>query len=306
MYHLLIGDNEFELSLVAHQMFPNTTLVTNENFDQVINQPTDLFYTSVADLHQDQILKLALDAKEIHYWPIKETSLRTDTEKFLRKLVKLHQLSIRNFSTNFDHTDSLKLMDTRKTHDPQLWVAGCSNAYGYGLADRSERYIEIISKNTNMEYSDLCLPGSSIDWAADQILRSDIQPNDVVIWGITGIHRISYYVHGQPGIINKKFIEQFDKKDKEFFLRLITDDNRMNQSVKNVFQVHNYLKKVGATLILLVHKQLSLYQHFKEFEEYLWSIQDCVIYGEIVDKTFDQHPGPLTNRLWADEILKVL
>jgi hypothetical protein len=299
--HLLIGGNEHELAWVANKMFKSNKLITNTNFLEVNHSSEELFYTSLADLHEDLIIKLAKSAKEIHYYPPQKKELRHHTEIFLKKLSKFHKLTIRNYSVDFDHTNSLSLIDTRKIDKPQLWVAGCSFAYGFGLKNHCDRYIEIISKKLHTDYSDLTKPGSSIEWAADQILRSDIRANDIVIWGITGINRTSYYIDNIEHII-------FNLQDKEFFQRLITDDNILNQSVKHLYQVHNYLKKINAKLIILSHvKELSLHEHAVNFEEYLWAINDHVVYCKrTIDTTDDGHPGPLTNRLWANKILKII
>ena len=308
--HLLIGDNSVQLSIFASHMNANSFLVTEETFPNISMDVDGCAYTSLADLTEEKIIKLALEAESIQYfsptngWESKE--LNFSTTQLLIKLTKLFNLKIKNFVTSDDPTNSLLQLAQRKTNDQQLWIAGCSYAYGFGLQCESQRYIEIVSKEMNLEYSDLTSSGSSIDWAVDQILRADIRLGDIVIWGLTGINRVDYY-------INNKYIpvthalELYSKNDRKFFKKLITDDNRVNKTIKLLYQVINFLNKIGAQLIILDHsKQLSLYEHSERLKEYLWDCKFVIEPDAQIDGTHDNHPGPLTNQLWADQLINFI
>ena len=307
-YNLIIGDNGFGLSEYASAMFVKNSLVTNENYDQVDKFSVDCLYTSLADIDDDKLLKLCLDARDIHYWPPtywSNNDLGASTKRFLTKIVKYHKLVVRNFVIDEDPTNSLVLLDQRKSNSEQLWITGCSYAYGFGLKDSQDRYIETVAKTLKKPLSDLAGPGTSIGWAADQLLRSDIQKGDVVIWGITGIHRVDYYIDNRQ-VIMPNLGGKLSSSERKFFDRLITDDNRLNQSIKSVYQVSNFIKKVGARLVLVFHSDLSLHEHSKLFDQYLWGIDGYLPISSKQDITDDGHPGPITNNIWAMEILDFL
>ena len=307
-YNLIIGDNGFGLSEYASAMFARSLLVTAETFDHDDQLSADCLYTSLADIDVDRLLILCRNAKTIHYWPPtywSDKDLCAITERFLTKIVKHHKLSVRNFVINEDPTSSLVLLDQRKSDSGQLWISGCSYAYGFGLKDSQDRYIEIVAKSLDKPFSDLAGAGTSIGWAADQLLRSDIRKDDIVIWGITGINRVDYYIDNRQ-VIMPNLGGKLPSDVRRFFDRLITDDNRVNQSIKSVHQVNNFVKKVGARLVVLFHSDLSLYEHSKIFEQYLWGVDGYIPISSRQDFTDDGHPGIVTNKTWAREILNYL
>jgi hypothetical protein len=308
-YELIIGDNSINLAELASMMFKNNLLVTSDIFNQVDHLSVDCLYTSLADVTADQLVTLCKNAKDIHYFPPVTwdcNKLQTHTEEILTKIVAYYQIPIRNFVVPTDPTHSLTLMDCRKSELPQLWVAGCSYAYGFGLAQSQQRYIELISKKLEKSFSDLAAPGTSIDWAADQLLRSDIRPHDIVVWGITGINRVNYYIDNRSTDIARLKTAKMAKSPKKYFNKMITDDNRVNQSIKLMYQVKNFVDKIGAKLVLIFHRELSLHEHAKSFEHYLQTLDNYIAISVQQDFTDDNHPGPITNQVWAAEILEFL
>lgn len=305
-FQLIIGGNDSKLASISKMMFKDSQLVTNQNFISIIDNDFSALYTSAADLDLDKIEILAKKAIEVHYWPPVDDIMRSETEHLLTKLHKVYKVKIRNFVHSSDPTNSLTLADTRKTNDPQIWLAGCSYAYGFGLRNPINRYINIVSSSTGMKYSDLSSPGSSIDRCADQILRSDIREHDIVIWGVTSVNRVPYYIENKYLPINKGALDNFSGFDHKFFTRLLTDNNRVNQSVQRMYQVINYTNKIGAKLIILAHTKLSLPDHSKMLTEYLWNINNVILDTQLLDYTDDGHPGPVTNCDWADKILKII
>jgi hypothetical protein len=281
----------------------------SENYTNLMSNG-GTFYTSLADVSYNELINISLVAKSIHYWPPTNWSsdgLQKTTEELLKTLSGQYKLKIKNYSPTKDTTNSLSQPDQRINDQPQLWIVGCSFAYGFGLADK-QRYIDIVSKNLNLPYSDLTSPGSSISWAADQILRADIRADDIVIWGLTGVNRTDYYIDNKyyPIVFNQPallFSANGSRKEKNFFNKLITDDNQVNQSIKHLYQVDNFIGKIEAKLIILNNsKILSLAEHGKIIEEYLWDFDFVVDPANIIDHTDDGHPGPLTNQLWADQL----
>ena len=312
-YQLLIGSNDSMLATIAQLMTKNSRLLTNENYQNLTDDFTGTVYTSLADLSRERIIETAQKAVAVHYFPSEVwTSIEhlEHTEELLVDLVKTHKLKVKNFSPKIDPTNSLAQADQRIQDSPQLWVVGCSFAHGFGLLSDDCRYINLISKKFHIPYSDLTSPGSSISWAADQILRADIRSGDIVVWGLTGTNRIDYYINNQyipvvGGVELKKLRQPLGKKINKFFDWLMLDDNRVNQSIKSIYQVINFIKKINANLIILNHcSDLSLYEHSSIINRHYLSDFDFVITPkEFIDFTDDGHPGPATNHLWADQII---
>lgn len=312
-YHLIIGDNSELLADVAKLMFSDSILITQDTYNDFFNLPNKSGYTSLADLNRDQILTLAKNATEIHYQkPLYWNSIEFEqaTQQFLTELVIHHNLKIRNFGLSTDSLNILNLIGQKQSSSPQIWNVGCSYAHGWGLESSHERYIDKISNTLNLEVTDLTSPGSSIDWAADQILRSDIGKNDLVVWGITGINRTSYYIDNQYVPIVPTFPEFFGKftsDQKKFFNRLLVDDNRLVCAIKHVHQVINFVQKIQADIVLFYHRDLGLLEHSTIFETYLYNTGHYVkTTSKLIDHTDDGHPGPKSNQIWANEILNHL
>jgi hypothetical protein len=133
------------------------------------------------------------------YYPMNsfgKSKMKMWTEDYLKAFS--HYKPIENFSMDpvpkvlENKSIILKLSDVRKTSQPQLWVSGCSFAAGDGVQS-NQRYGQILSDRLNLPVSFLAESGSSVTWAADQILRSDLRENDILIWGLTSIPRINYF-----------------------------------------------------------------------------------------------------------------
>lgn len=228
------------------------------------------------------------------------------------------------------------LADERKSDAPQVWTAGCSFALGVGV-DAHQRYGQIVAETLGMEVSFLSILGSSIPWAADQILRSDIRKGDIVIWGLTNIsryvtfknnifvnvlpetftmnlkpielatysgetrqHVIDYYKNYQQGI------DQWSDKDKKQMESDLLNEDRLMQAVQSIHQVNNFCNKVGAEFVVFIH-----HLNLPEFQQFVIDrISNLDSYLDArpeVDKgTNGTHPGPLSHKRWAEDILEVL
>lgn len=309
-YHLIIGDNTESTAKVAITMFRDSEIITTENISK--HRKARCYYTSLADLDEGNILLLAKNADVVHYplmitW--KSEEFKESTEQFLTNLIDIHRIPVKNFLPKRDQLNALSLRDKRKTNEPQLWVSGCSFAYGFGISAH-QRYVYKVAEHCKMQWSDLSSVGASIDWSADQILRNDIRKNDVVLWGLTGINRIDYYINDTYFAIYPNYLahkKHVNRSDRQFFDRLIADDNnRLHQSIKHVNQVVNYINKIGAKLVLFLHKNLTAYEQVVLLEPYLFATHCYVMINDLIDYTDDCHPGPETNKQWADQIIKFL
>lgn len=236
--------------------------------------------------------------------------------------------SIKNILARWRLDNFLGLADRRRCHDSQLWVAGCSFAHGTGLSDQTQRYGQLVADHLNLTVSFLTEPGTSIEWAADQIMRSDIQHKDILIWGITGINRASWFDNDGytlnvlwSMISDLKINGEEQKKGSrtDFLSQLIVDDARLYLAMRHVVQVANYCNKLGIDLVLILHPYLSLEQHANnlrqfllEFPQYLdldskFSERDAARRWGYVDLTPDNiHPGPMTHHEWANQLISFI
>jgi hypothetical protein len=203
----------------------------------------------------------------------------------------------------------LTLADQRQDEcATQLWCVGCSITHGVGIS-ADERYGVVIADHLKLPVSFLTASGSSIEWAADQICRSDIRSGDIVVWGLTSHYRLSYYelnslkhIHSGMYRINPSL------KDTVPPARLDSDDNFYHQ-LTDVFKVINFCNKVGVTLILanllddLIPKYITNHPGFIQLNAKPNCDPEIMFKDLGTDKV---HPGPKMHRYYADKILKKL
>jgi hypothetical protein len=233
----------------------------------------------------------------------------------------------------------IDIEDQRKSDQPQAWNVGCSFAWGMELPEGSEPYPNIVASHFGLDISILSRPGTSIDHAADQILRSDIRAGDLVIWGLTSINRFVWYHDDLAWHINLNYFAELrhlvPKKDFEHLFWMYTDATRIQSAVTSLLQVVNFCEKIGAHLVVTAHLELSEDNARIELKKYLdkiscyvdvyldpefqknltepveyrkhYQLQYCD-YGNGVSslpglKKRIAHPGPKTHKIWGDYII---
>jgi hypothetical protein len=213
---------------------------------------------------------------------------------------------------NLSVTDPIKklemlfLADTRKTDSTQLWIAGCSFSHGTGVQEH-ERFGKILQQKLNLPMSSLTRPSSSIVWAADQILRSDIQQNDIVVWGLTSTPRLPWFNNGVVEHIVPRDYDMAPELDRKLTLDYFKGEDVVYRSVVAVYQVINYCQKIGARLILASLLDDQIIQYLKDDCEFImlyhiWGRDHDQVYIDLGSDNL--HPGPLTHEFYATEILK--
>ena len=252
-----------------------------------------------------------------------DSNLQKETERYLITLKSFKFLNV----LNIDHLllpqidTFLKLSDIRKSDNKQLWIAGCSISHGVGV-DLSQRYGNILSKKLNIPVSFLTYPGSSIEWAADQILRSDIKSGDIVVWGLTSFERYSFY-YGLFDVDYSEHSTDDSMSDCILQINVMTYDqckkihdlvprkaflyqNAVYRAIINIFQVINYCKKIGACLYLagvlsdLLHYTVKIENYISLFTGSSYKFAKMLLdFGED-----GIHPGPLTHEWYASKILE--
>ena len=216
----------------------------------------------------------------------------------------------------------LNLVDQRR-HDngPQLWTAGCSFAHGDGLEDINQRYGQLVADHLNLPVSFLTAPGSGIDWAHDQILRSDLREGDAVLWGLTVINRFSFFDDHEQ-FVNAMNIGTRTLGEYESILgKIYTSDTMFHRHVRLIAQIKNILKKLNIKLILVFVDDLSIDIYDRRLKflgsndiVYLSSDNSTIPKHNwprknrsYLDYALDNnHPGPLQHQQWADQIIEYL
>ena len=207
-----------------------------------------------------------------------------------------------------------QLADHRRGDSQQLWITGCSISHGIGVGT-DQKYGCLLSKKLNLPVSFLTSPGSSPEWAADQILRSDVRASDFVIWGLTYEGRTPWWtsendqlLHVTLGGLQHKIYEKSNLKfdvPESTLLHLVSSDSRIYKSVTSVKQVANYCSKVKAKLLVIglmpSETVVSQLTNTPEFE----LISQFKKYPEYIDLgTDNSHPGPLQHQFYAEFCFK--
>jgi hypothetical protein len=318
---LIIGDITEYLSDYAKSLDKDAYLVDHSNADQ---KHTGIIYTSLGDVSLAELHQLMLQANEIIYYPPEEWS---DSKLELTTKIEMWRCSGRFIINGIDKIQwpdtSKTLVDQRKSNKPQLWTAGCSLTFGLGV--RSDKaWPKIVSDQLALELSNLSWPGSSIRWSADQILRSDIQKGDIVIWGLTSPYRFPCYdnketVHVTANTWDKKNYSSKTVK-KYYNPDLLIDGNiTINESLLAINTVSNFCNKVGARLFLIGLLDQTDISRYMPSDSYLnLSFQtetdnlttqfdidgtENLILPNYIDHGSDgRHPGPKQHADWAKRI----
>jgi hypothetical protein len=314
METVIIGDITDELAQWAKEQFPTATLLDNTNVDANNN---NIVYTSLGDLNKENFIKVITTANRVIFHDTDKWS-NEELEKHTKFLLSRCPNKVENFVVVDNELLNLVGLGHKKK---QLWVTGASLEHGTGVSAQ-ERYGQLIANKLQRPVTFLTHPGSSIQWAADQLLRSDIKKDDIVLWGLTSINRYQSFknnkaVHIFPGIadlskdLGYSLVDQindrasvllFSKKEFKDLERGLLDDDRLLVAVKSVHQVINFCKKIGANLILYVHPISTV-----DFEIFLtrriYNFDNLIVLSPACDLGTDpDHPGPISHNNWANEI----
>lgn len=297
---LFVGSTDHSLSDVATKFDKSAVIVTKENLTNY-----HIGYISVGD-HTIDDFATALDtAEEIIYIPSDswgDESTKLHTEFWLRYFS--HRKSVKNFNTSIDIGNILELIDTRKTADNQIWVAGCSYTVGFGV-EHDQRYGHLLGQYLNKSVSYLAQGGSSISWAADQILRSDIRSGDIVVWGLTGISRLPYYDQHVKHL-HSKSIENTLINEK-----ILVSDHMKYLACTAIEQVIQQANTIGYKLIL-TQFPLNIQEHeqfmLNYLSQYRFFIHNYISSNDTyIDHGSDnEHPGPKQHKHYAKLIMDYL
>jgi len=208
----------------------------------------------------------------------------------------------------------------------KLWIVGCSIAQGVGV-NPQERWGELVGQHLGITPTFLTAEGSSIEWAADQILQADITETDILFWGLTTPNRSLWYDdQGQPQHILNVYYHTHP--DFHIDRRHLVDLNLAYKAVNHVRQVQNYLSKIGCQWAIgsalpglndhkniVVENLRNTANFFVAYDENSVKYVDTTTFftrtrpvnNLFIDVGTDGfHPGPQQHRLYAEQFLKAL
>jgi len=322
---LFVGDCDTSIARIANQFDQTAVLIDYNNYEYFLScEHGYTGYTSLADLPKDLsvIYRLLNQADCVFYHPPEcwsdgktiDTIEITDSMHGVTELILYNIAIVKNNVVGLDLKKFnpnlyLPLVDTRRSDLPQLWIAGCSTSLGVGVSEH-ERYGYLLGKFLNLPVSFLTATGSSISWVADQILRSDLRANDIVVWGLTEENRLTFwdpkfnktvhvnstYTHAEKINLSKNIIN-----------RLKTHTTNFVTAVQKVYEIVNFCRKTNVTLLIInIHSTDTVnihLQNLKEFFKYSYPLTNgkWSIHNSFVDLGTDgEHPGPLQHKLYAD------
>jgi|SaaInlV_120m_DNA_4_1040238.scaffolds.fasta_scaffold10629_2 hypothetical protein len=303
-----VGDGSESLSLEAKKHDKNAYHVHKKNYKEFLSHSDEndiTVYTALADLPKITESDCALSsilrkASNVVYappskWINDHSEFNVSSERHLTEYIIMLIKSECNDVSGLDlekyNKRYIGLKDERNTESKTLWVAGCSISHGVGVKNH-ERYGAIVSDKLQIPLVSLTEGASSIEWASDQILRSDIRKGDIVIWGLTSEYRSTLWSMEK----NRSIPDAYGKNT--------VDDTKLYKGVILVHQVINFCNKVGANLIimpLICSEELKM--HFSNINEFL----QFPLPNAMLDIGSDgMHPGKKQHNAWADICVDII
>lgn len=292
-------------------------LLDQHNLKSIIDQvdPVDV-RTSVEDLSCENIIVACNNAHRIVLTDINDT-IELDSKNFFlygRLFYSLIKNSdkIENFkSAGFRWQQAINfLVSSRPTTAPVLWTAGCSITKGFGV-EPDQRWGTLLSNYTGLPEVSLSRNGSSIFWAADQLLRSDIRPGDTVVWGLTSLSRLQIAQDWNFESFSVATYPELEKEKQYWNLDYFGSETELLTASRIILQVINFCQHVQAQLYivnLLDKEWLSvLFGHLDNYIDLTPDLSTINNTMEFIDLGTDGvHPGPQQHQHYATKMYHLI
>lgn len=310
---IFVGDVSEDLRLAAQHADAQARLITESNWQ---NLSAGTYYASLGDFSSLKVFVDTLEqADTLIYSPPAQWSDSRQDHSYMKIWTEFYLLYFKNRKhvvMNYnkilpqqESVDRLALSDHRKSNDPQLWIAGCSISHGTGI-NSDQRYGQLLSKEFDLPVSFLTAEASSIVWAADQILRSDIRANDIVVWGLTTFNRFPFYHEGRVEHVYTSYYDRYPEFNQIVNVDRLDDDNSIYQNLIHIHAVINFCRKIQARLYIF--GLLVDYQDVKwvaNLSEYLhlsgrFGVDANNMYLDF--GTDGRHPGPQMHQWYFEQM----
>lgn len=312
---ILLGDHLERTNVFAHDLWGDQcVLLTKDNHQNLLkNRDTkDLFlYTGLGDWcgRPGQLFDILVTADEVVIAPFMLdvpldpwNPCTTDAG-----IVSVMALILDKFhggqqfinQSDFKLTHAARCQHKKpKRNEKTLWAFGCSMTHGSGVPEQ-QRWANRLAEQLNLPLVVVAEPGSSVSWAADQIMRSDVTEGDIVVWGVTEHHRFPWYVDdqvyhvGKWGIPSKKELPYLSK---DMIKKLCISDHLLHSSIFVMHQVDNFCSKINLLMVgLLTSDAVNLQMSGnKNFVPYFRVDKRFIDFG-----SDSEHPGPQEHSLMA-------
>jgi hypothetical protein len=308
MKKLFVGNTDVSLSIAAKNYSPSAEFIEQANLNNIKN--IDVGYISIGDHSIESFATVLALAEELYYVPSSswDSSTKFQTEFWLKYFS--HRKPVHNFTPTHVNSDMLELVDQRKTDDQQLWVAGDSFTVGTPWVELDETYRQILSNRLELPVSVLAKGGSSISWAVDQILRSDVRAGDIVVLMLTSIHRFPYY-DGKLNHIFGRSWELNPKLNKIINQNILVLPHLLYIACRSISQLVLDSQKVGYRLVITktplddTEPEFAMLDFLSGFSCFAHNYYDSD--AKLIDYGNDNdHPGPLQHQHYANIILEHL
>ena len=275
-----------------------------------------VYFTSLGEFDRLQdFIQILQQADILVYRPPSKWSDQKNNASDMRQWTEFYLMALSQIKTveglipNRIVKDSvLQLVEQRQSSKSQLWIAGCSISHGFAIP-KDLRYGQVLANKLQLPVSFLTLPGSGIEWASDQIIRSDIRNNDIVVFGVTNANRFSYF----DGQRLQHVTSQYYQKNTDFVsimpLDRLDDADRVHKCVTAVHRVVSYCRKMHVKLILAgILLGENYLQDFYDIPEWL-QLYGFHGFGPSQDEKFldlgddGWHPGINQHAWYAEQIL---
>lgn len=315
---LFLGDNSSYLASIAKKNDANSILLDKNNLKNLeqLLLTTNSFYTSLADLHHfSNLLKVLSQTKKIYYhkpdcWSdsIEGSSDQENLTEFALRYFQ-QDIDVENYTYPVsDLSHYLCLTEHRKTENKQLWISGCSFAHGVGL-EKKQRFGEILANELNLPVSFLTASGASIEWCCDQICRSDLKKNDILIFALTFDERYPYFKEQKVTHVTAGFLSRTPEFLDVMPIDYLDCEHRFYKNYTCIMQVVNFCRKIGVHLIVFDvadHEEKRMFA-LNHLPEYYAFYRIDTIYNQPIDLATDgNHPGPAHNLLYAQRLIDIL
>jgi hypothetical protein len=316
MKTLFVGDSDVYLSIEARKIDKNALLLNDQNYKKIVNADNGVYYTSLADITAvEDFCEVLMSADKVIFSPPpgnwsdrniigklknRRFTMETETKEHLYQLAWIKKTPIENLPISFPNFKNKWQVTPRLSTGPQIWNIGCSITAGSGV-EKHQRYGEIVGKKLNMPVSILAHGGSSLIWAADQILLADILPGDIIIWGLTSLQRYSYVLHDDRFYhVNSHFYKNYPLMKNIVSSDWLESMDNLYHSLNSISIVKNFSRKTNTKLVLLGVLDQNFYEEYIEFSK-------TGPYSKWVDLGNDnQHPGPRQHEIFAKIALEAL
>ena len=306
--------NKLYISTVDNQWDLNLLLLDQHNVNKILNnaEPIDV-RTSIEDLHCENITKVCNAAKEIIL--ISLTPVITNNNFFaygrlFNQLTRLQNKVIGMDQLKFDIFDVNTLYKTSDNTGATIWAAGCSITNGYGVQS-NQRWSTLLAKKLNCNEISLARNGSSINWAADQILRSDLQEGDIVVWRLTNVPRIDIAKDWEFKSVTIATYHKQSKNHQYWNLDFFESQTQVLGAMRNILQVINFCKKIKVELYIVnlldiawVSTSLRSYDYYIDLTTDLQIVGNNVTFIDVGSDNY--HPGPAQHEQYATKIFNFI